>query len=314
VSIDDVIGLPDVKSIYEIPMLLDHAGLGKRVCDKLRLENREANLSEWEKVVSHYQHPKHEIIIAMVGKYTDYKDAYKSLNEALIHAGIQTETRVNIEYVDADLFVENNPAELLKSADAILVPGGFGKRGVEGMIIATKYARENKIPFLGICLGLQITVIEYARHVANMAQANSTEFDINTPFPVIALVNQWVDRSGAVEKRDEKSDLGGTMRLGAQECQVIDNSLVKKCYGKNIISERHRHRYEVNNQLLPQLEKAGLIVSSRSIETNLVETVELPNHPWFVACQFHPEFTSNPRDGHPLFTGFVEAALNKEQR
>ena len=309
VSIDDVIGLPDVKSIYEIPMLLDHAGLGNRVCEKLHLENRETNLHEWEKVVSRYQHPKHEVTIAMVGKYTDFKDSYKSLNEALIHAGIQTDSRVNIEYVDADLFVENNPADLLKSVDAILVPGGFGKRGVEGMIIATQYARENKIPFLGICLGLQITVIEFARHVANMAQANSTEFDSHTPFPVVALVSEWVDRSGSVEKRDEKSDLGGTMRLGAQECQVIDHSLVKKCYGKNIISERHRHRYEVNNKLLPKLEKAGLIVSSRTKENNLVETVELPSHPWFVACQFHPEFTSNPRDGHPLFTGFIEAAL-----
>ncbi len=309
VSIDDVIGLPDVKSIYEIPMLLDHAGLGSRVCEKLRLENRETNLHEWEKVVSRYQHPKHEVTIAMVGKYTDFKDSYKSLNEALIHAGIQTDSRVNIDYVDADLFVENNPAELLKSADAILVPGGFGKRGVEGMIIATKYARENKIPFLGICLGLQITVIEFARHVANMKDANSTEFDAHTAFPVVALVSEWVDRSGSVEKRDEKSELGGTMRLGSQDCQVIDNSLVKKCYGKHIISERHRHRYEVNNKLLPQLEKAGLIVSSRTNENNLVETVEMPNHPWFVACQFHPEFTSNPRDGHPLFTGFVEAAL-----
>lgn len=309
VSIDDVIGLPDVKSIYEIPMLLDHAGLGSRVCEKLRLSNHETNLHEWEKVVARFQHPKHEVTIAMVGKYTDFKDSYKSLNEALIHAGIQTDSRVNIEYVDADLFVENNPADLLKSADAILVPGGFGKRGVEGMIIATKYARENKIPFLGICLGLQITVIEYARHVANMAQANSTEFDANTAWPVVALVSEWIDRSGNVEKRDEKSDLGGTMRLGAQDCQVIENSLVKKCYGKNIISERHRHRYEVNNKLLPQLEKAGLIVSSRTKESNLVETVELPNHPWFVACQFHPEFTSNPRDGHPLFTGFIEAAL-----
>lgn len=309
VSIDDVIGLPDVKSIYEIPMLLDNAGLGQRVCEKLHLKNRASDLSEWEKVVAHYQHPKHEITIAIVGKYTDFKDSYKSLHEALIHAGIQTESRVNIQYLDADLFIENNPAELLKSADGVLVPGGFGKRGVEGMIIAAQYARENNIPFLGICLGLQIAVIEFARHVANMKDANSTEFDAQTSHPVIALVSEWIDRSGKIEKRDEKSDLGGTMRLGAQDCHVLNNTLVKKCYGKSVIAERHRHRYEVNNKLLPQLEKAGLLVSSRTKENNLVETIEIQNHPWFVACQFHPEFTSNPRDGHPLFTGFIEAAL-----
>ncbi len=309
VTLQDVISLPDVKSIYEIPMILDREGLGLRVCEKLRVKNRDTDFHEWEKVLSAYQYPKHEVTIALVGKYTDYADSYKSLNEALIHAGIQTQSRVKINYIDADLFLENNPAELLKSADAILVPGGFGKRGVEGMIIATQFARDNKIPFLGICLGLQIAIIEFARHVAHLEKANSSEFDKDSPFPVVALVSEWLDKTGKVEKRDEKSHLGGTMRLGAQDCFVVENTLVKKCYGKKIISERHRHRYEVNNALLPKLEKAGLIISSRSKENNLVETIEIKDHPWFVASQFHPEFTSNPRDGHPLFTAFIQAAL-----
>ncbi|MCX7126140.1 MAG: CTP synthase (glutamine hydrolyzing), partial [Gammaproteobacteria bacterium] len=309
VSLQDVISLPDASSIYEIPMILDREGLGRRVCEKMQIENKETDLHEWKTVLARHQNPKHDVTIAMVGKYTDFADSYKSLNEALIHAGIQTESRVKINYIDADLFLTENPAELLKSADAVLVPGGFGKRGVEGMIIATRYARENKIPFLGICLGLQIAIIEFARDVVNMKNANSSEFDAATEFPIVALVSEWMDASGNREKRDEKSDLGGTMRLGAQDCHLVDNTLVKKIYGKNIISERHRHRYEVNNKLLSQLEKAGLIVSSYSNENNLVETIELKDHPWFVACQFHPEFTSNPRDGHPLFTGFIEAAL-----
>ncbi len=313
VSLHDVISLPDVKSIYEIPMILDREGLGSRVCEKLHIENRDADFHEWKKVLSRYQHPKHEITIAMVGKYTDYADSYKSLNEALTHAGIQTESRVTINYIDADLFLEKKPAELLQSSNAVLVPGGFGTRGIEGKIIAAQYARENNIPYLGICLGLQIAMIEFARHVAKLKNANSSEFDPKTPYPVIALVNEWKDKTGMIEKRDEKSDLGGTMRLGAQDCVVSKNTLIHKIYGKEIIAERHRHRYEVNNQLLPLLEKAGLIVSSRSKENNLVETIELPNHPWFVACQFHPEFTSNPRDGHVLFTAFVEAALHSHQ-
>ena len=313
VSVEDVISLPDVKSIYEIPMILDREGLGKRVCEKLHMENRKADLHEWETVLAHHQNPQHQVTIAMVGKYTDYADSYKSLNEALIHAGIQTESRVKINYIDADLFLTHNPAELLQSADGVLIPGGFGKRGVEGMIKATQYARENKLPFLGICLGLQITMIEFARNILKMKNANSTEFDASTDFPIVALVSEWLDASGSLEKRDQNSDLGGTMRLGAQNCNVRDNTLIKKLYQKEIISERHRHRYEVNNQLLPQLEKAGLIVSSCSDKTNLVETVELHDHPWFVACQFHPEFTSNPRDGHPLFTGFVKAALTTSQ-
>lgn len=309
VSVQDVISLPDVGSIYEIPLILDREKLGERICEKLHVKNRHTNLSEWENVLERYCHPKHKVSIVMVGKYTDYADSYKSLNEALIHAGIQTETDIEINYIDADLFLTENPAELLKTADAVLVPGGFGKRGIEGMIIATHYARENKIPFLGICLGLQITIIEFARHVLQMKNANSTEFDATTDFPIVALVSEWLDTSGNLEKRDEKSDLGGTMRLGLQDCYVADNTLVKKIYGKNTISERHRHRYEVNNKLLPKLIAAGLIVSSYSGEKHLVETVELKDHPWFVACQFHPEFTSTPRDGHLLFTAFVKAAL-----
>lgn len=310
VSIQDVISLPDVKTIYEIPMILESEGLGSRVCEKLHIKNRDADFSEWEKVVLRHKNPKKTVTIAMVGKYTDFADSYKSLNEALIHAGIQTESQVKITYIDADLLLEKGAAFLLNAVDAILVPGGFGTRGIEGKILAAQYARENNIPYLGICLGLQIAVIEFARNVANMNNANSTEFDLQTPYPVVALVSEWIDQTGIVEKRDENSELGGTMRLGAQECNVVDNTIVKKSYGKTIISERHRHRYEVNNALLPTLIDAGLIVSSYSAKNNLVETIELPNHPWFVACQFHPEFTSNPRDGHPLFTAFMKAAIH----
>ncbi|MDP1574742.1 MAG: CTP synthase [Coxiellaceae bacterium] len=308
VAIADVISLPDVKSIYTIPMLLDSEGLGDRVCEKLRLENQPSNFSEWEFVAERHQHPTHAVNIAMVGKYTDFTDSYKSLNEALIHAGIQTDSRVKIHYIDAETITPDTIVEQLKEADAILVPGGFGVRGVEGKILAAQFARENKVPYLGICLGLQIAVIEYARHVANMPNANSTEFDKETAFPVVAMVNEWTNSAGLTEKRDEKSELGGTMRLGAQTCIAADNTLLQKIYGAKSFEERHRHRYEVNNQLLPTLIEAGLIVSARS-EDSLVETIELKDHPWFVACQFHPEFTSNPRDGHPLFTAFVQAAL-----
>lgn len=299
VALQDVMALPDVESIYSIPMILNHEGLGKRVCEKLHLENRVADLSEWEKVISRISHPKKEVVVTMVGKYTDYADSYKSLNEALMHAGIQTESRVKIHYIDAELLLESNVTALLKGAQAILVPGGFGTRGIEGKIVAARYARENQIPYLGICLGLQIAVIEFARYVAHLKNANSTEFDKNTAFPVVALLHEC----------GITGDFGGTMRLGAQDCIVEKNTLLYKIYGKEKITERHRHRYEVNNRFLPQLEKCGLIVSSRSEKNNLVETIELKNHPWFVACQFHPEFTSNPRDGHPLFTAFVNAAL-----
>lgn len=299
VTLQDVMALPDVESIYAIPMILDREGLGKRVCEKLHLENHVADFSEWEKVVSRVTHPKKEVVVTMVGKYTDYADSYKSLNEALMHAGIQTESRVKIHYIDADALLEAGATELLKNTQAILVPGGFGARGIEGKIVAARFARENKIPYLGICLGLQIAVIEFARHVANLKNANSTEFDHNTEFPVVALLHEC----------GIKSDLGGTMRLGAQDCLVEKNTVLYKIYEKEKITERHRHRYEVNNQFLSQLEKCGLIVSSHSEKNNLVETIELKNHPWFVACQFHPEFTSNPRDGHPLFTAFIRAAL-----
>ena len=305
----DVISLSDARSIYEIPMILDHEGLGKRVCEKLRLDDKEADLTEWKNVVSRYKNPEKQVTIAMVGKYTDFTDSYKSLNEALIHAGIKTNARVNIVYVDAENLVGSDLAAAFKGVDAILVPGGFGSRGVEGKIIAAQYARENNVPYLGICLGMQIAVIEFARHVAKMKDANSTEFNDKTPYPVVALVTEWVDPSGNVETRSENSDLGGTMRLGAQECLLTKSSKAHELYGRDVVAERHRHRYEVNNHILPELEAAGLVVSARSKETNLVEMIELSNHDWFVACQFHPEFTSTPRDGHPLFTGFLQAAL-----
>ncbi|OGT26551.1 MAG: CTP synthase [Gammaproteobacteria bacterium RIFCSPLOWO2_02_FULL_42_14] len=299
VAIEDVISLPDAKSIYEIPMILHFEKLGSRICEKLRIKNRETNLKEWETVLSRYENPSKEVVIAMVGKYTDFADSYKSLNEALIHAGIQTDSRVRIHYVDSEMLLQKGTGEL-KSAHAILVPGGFGSRGVEGKLLAAQFARENNIPYLGICLGLQIAVIEFARHVLQWDDANSTEFNAQTTHPVIALVGEWLDQS---------SGLGGTMRLGAQDCIVEKNTLAYKIYENKIISERHRHRYEVNNNLLPSLEKVGLVVSSYSTENHLVEMIELLNHPWYVACQFHPEFNSTPRDGHPLFTAFVRAAL-----
>jgi len=242
----------------------------------------------------------------MVGKYVELTESYKSLSEALKHAGIQTRTRINIQYLDSE-DIEKNGVETLKGIDAIIVPGGFGKRGVEGKIKAAQFARENKVPYLGICLGLQIALIEFARHKANMKHANSTEFDPNTPYPVIAMVTEWTDKTGKVETRSEHSDKGGTMRLGGQVCTLTRDSLVRKIYGQDKIIERHRHRYEVNNTILEPIEAAGLRVSARS-QDNLVEMIELPDHPWFVGCQFHPEFTSTPRDGHPLFSAFINAA------
>jgi len=301
-----VIASPDMASIYEIPMSLHAQGLDTIVLDKLQLKAPEANLSEWQQVVERQKKPKKEVKIAIVGKYVHHVDAYKSLIEALGHAGINTWTRVSIDYVDAEE-VQANDARL-KGVDAILVLPGFGVRGAEGKINATRFAREQGIPFLGICLGLQIAVIEYARHKAGMKDANSTEFDQKTPYPVIALVSEWMTEQGQRETRSAEVGLGGTMRLGEQKCRLTPGSLAESIYGKSIISERHRHRYEVNNHLLPLLEKAGLKVSGRSIDDNLVEMIELPDHPWFVGCQFHPEFKSTPRDAHPLFVNFVRAA------
>lgn len=303
-----VISLPDADTIYRIPGILHAQGLDDYVLERFGLECDSADLSEWERVVDAKLHPEKDVTIAMVGKYMELLDAYKSLIEALNHAGIQSRTKVNLRYIDSE-DIENQGTGLLEGVDAILVPGGFGLRGVEGKIKTVQYARENKIPYLGICLGMQVAVIEYARNVLGWSDANSTEFDKSSQHPVVGLITEWQDATGAVETRTDASDLGGTMRLGAQECRLEAGSKVAQAYGAEVIEERHRHRYEVNNNLLPQLTQAGLKVSGRSMDGALVEVVEAPNHPWFVACQFHPEFTSTPRDGHPLFSGFVNAAL-----
>ena len=297
----------DMDTIYKVPQSLSEQGLDDIVVDKLGLKCKSANLSEWDKVVSSLEKPRHSIDVAMVGKYMDLTESYKSLSEALIHAGIFTQTKVNIHYFDSEE-IESNGAVCLSEMSAILVPGGFGTRGIEGKIEAVRYARENNVPFLGICLGLQVAVIEYARNKANMGDANSTEFNPKTPYPVIGLITEWEDENGDVQTRDSKSNMGGTMRLGGQECQLIKGSKASNIYGADTITERHRHRYEVNNRLIGKVEEAGLKVSGRSQDGLLVEMVEIPEHPWFVACQFHPEFTSTPRDGHPLFEGFINAA------
>ena len=297
----------DMDTIYKVPQSLSEQGLDDIVVDKLGLKCKSANLSEWDKVVSSLEKPRHSIDVAMVGKYMDLTESYKSLSEALIHAGIFTQTKVNIHYFDSEE-IESNGAVCLSEMSAILVPGGFGTRGIEGKIEAVRYARENNVPFLGICLGLQVAVIEYARNKANMGDANSTEFNPKTPYPVIGLITEWEDENGDVQTRDSKSNMGGTMRLGGQECQLIKGSKASNIYGADTITERHRHRYEVNNRLIGNIEGAGLKVSGRSQDGLLVEMVEIPEHPWFIACQFHPEFTSTPRDGHPLFEGFINAA------
>ena len=303
-----VVPLPDADTIYSIPRLLQSFGLDQIVVELLGLQCREADLSEWDKVVEGKLNPVNSVTISMVGKYMELLDAYKSLIEALTHAGIHTSTKVNINYIDAER-VEKEGVGILKDADAILVPGGFGERGVEGKLMAVQYARENKVPYLGICLGMQSVVIEFARNVLGLKGASSTEFDRNSPHPVIGLITEWITSDGEVEKRDESSDLGGTMRLGAQECRLVNGSKARDIYGADVIVERHRHRYEVNNNYVDQLQKAGLKIGGWSADDTLVEMVEIPDHPWFVACQFHPEFTSTPRDGHPLFTAFVSAAL-----
>jgi CTP synthase len=307
-----VIPLLDVDFVYQIPSELHAQGLDEIVVEMLEIKAKPANLSEWESVVDAYRHPDSDVTIAMVGKYVDLTESYKSLSEALLHAGIQNRTRVNINYIDSEEIEKNGP-DILKEMDGIIVPGGFGQRGVEGKILAARFARENKIPYLGICLGLQIAMIEYARNKANMPGANSTEFDPNTPYPVIALVTEWTSASGKLETRNELSDKGGTMRLGGQICLLAKDSLVEKLYKKEKIIERHRHRYEVNNLLVPSIESAGMKISGRSEQDHLVEMIELPDHPWFIGCQFHPEFTSTPRDGHPLFIGFIRAAKNYQE-
>ncbi|WP_192035404.1 CTP synthase [Halomonas sp. YLGW01] len=307
-----VVPLQDADTIYRIPLMLHEHGLDEIVCDKLRLEAGEAELDEWVRVLDAKLNPLKSVNIAMVGKYMELLDAYKSLNEALIHAGIQNRIKVNIDYIDSE-DIERHGPERLAGKDAILVPGGFGERGVEGKIATARFAREQKIPYLGICLGMQVAVIEFARHVAGWADANSTEFTHDTKHPVVGLITEWLNAEGKIELRDEASDLGGTMRLGGQVCHLKPGSKAREAYGSDEIVERHRHRFEVNNQFIGDLEKAGLVISGKSVDESLVEMVELPDHPWFVACQFHPEFTSTPRDGHPLFSGFVQAALEQKQ-
>lgn len=308
-----VVSLKDVSSIYQIPALLKSQGLDDFICNRFHLTCPEADLSEWEQVLYQQANPTGEVTIGMVGKYTELPDAYKSVNEALKHAGLKNRLSVNIKYIDSQ-DVETKGVDILKGLDGILVPGGFGYRGVEGKILTAKYARENNIPYLGICLGMQVALIEFARHVAGMTQANSSEFDRTCPQPVVGLITEWQNAEGNTEVRSDESDLGGTMRLGAQKCHLIEGSLARQLYGAETIEERHRHRYEVNNVLLPQIEKAGLKVTGLSADKKLVEIIEVPNHPWFVACQFHPEFTSTPRDGHPLFEGFVKAAKTNQKK
>ncbi|MEX0900498.1 MAG: CTP synthase [Gammaproteobacteria bacterium] len=298
----------DADDIYRIPLLLHAQKLDDIVLEKLRLDLPPADLSDWQRVVDAKRNPDGAVDIAMVGKYVDLVDAYKSLNEALIHAGIHNRTRVNIHYFDSEQ-IERDGADVLAKMDAILVPGGFGERGIEGKIAAARHARENRVPYLGICLGMQVAVIEYARHVAGLEGAHSTEFERDTPHPVIALITEWRDAKGVVERRDEDSDKGGTMRLGAQKCLLRTGSLAARVYGADSVCERHRHRYEFNNHYLKPLADKGLVFSGTSEDGELMEMIELKDHPWFLGCQFHPEFTSSPRDGHPLFTGFVRAAV-----
>jgi CTP synthase len=302
-----VISAIDVDSIYRIPLLYHDQGLDQLVVEKLKLDVPEANLSEWQAVVDAQNNPNGEISIAMVGKYTDLTESYKSLSESLIHAGIQTHTKVKIVYVDSE-DIEKGDFKALENKHAILVPGGFGERGVEGKIKTVTYARENKIPYLGICLGMQVAVIEYARNIAKLDKAHSTEFDPKTPNPVIALITEWQKEDGTIETRNEETRKGGTMRLGGQPCKLTKGSLIREIYDKEVIVERHRHRYEFNNQYREPLENSGLKFTGISIDDNLVEVIEINDHPWFMACQFHPEFTSTPRDGHPLFSQFVNAA------
>ncbi len=306
-----VISVWDVDSIYKIPGMLHQQMLDEIICHKLGVLARPADLSSWDKLVFALENPQHELTVAMVGKYVGLTESYKSLIEALTHAGIHTRSKVNIKYIEAET-IDRDGTGILADVDAVLVPGGFGKRGVEGKIKAIQFARENGVPYLGICLGMQLAVIEYARNICGLSGANSTEFDPDTPHPVIALITEWQDRDGKVEHRTEKSNMGGTMRLGAQPARLEPGSLSRKIYGTDVINERHRHRYEVNNQYIDRLKEKGLRVSGLTQAEELCEMVELPGHPWFIGCQFHPEFTSSPRASHPLFKAFVEAALTRQ--
>jgi len=311
VPVEAVISVWDVDSIYKIPSMLHHQMLDEIVCHRLDILARPADLSPWDRLVNALEHPQHHVTVALVGKYVDLTESYKSLSEALIHAGIHTRSKVQIRYIDSES-IESEGVGALKGADAILVPGGFGKRGIEGKIRAIQYAREQRLPYLGICLGMQLAVIEFARHKAGLEGANSTEFDPDTPHPVVALITEWQNADGKIERRDERSNLGGTMRLGAQPADVVPGTLVQRIYKSDVVNERHRHRYEVNNHYLPRLEAVGLKVAARTKAESLCEMIELPDHPWFVGCQFHPEFTSTPRGGHPLFKSFIEAALTRQ--
>ena len=315
VNRDSVISMPDVDSIYKIPIELNHQQVDEIILEKLKFKSlKKANLNDWKKVIKEDLEPKDSVKVSMVGKYTELADAYKSLNEALKHGGVKNNLKVDIDYVDSEKLNAKNVHSKLKNSDAVLVPGGFGERGIEGMICAVNYARTKSIPYLGICLGMQIAVIEFARNVVKMKSANSTEFNDKTKFPVVGLINEWLDLEGSVERRDSSSDLGGTMRLGAQECSLEKNSLTRDLYKKSKIKERHRHRYEVNNNLIDALTTKGLSVVGKSADKMLVEVIEIKNHPWFVGCQFHPEFTSDPRKGHPLFSGFIKAAKKNKNK
>ena len=304
-----VISMHDVSTVYSIPLLLHKQKVDEIIISKLKIKSKKPNLNDWKRVVSAKVNPIHEINIAFVGKYTELKDSYKSINEALEHAGIKNKAKVNIVFVEAENITAKNVKKVLSFSDAILIPGGFGERGVEGMIYACKYARTNKVPYLGICLGMQIAIIEFARNVLKLKKANSTEFNLKTPHPVIALITEWSDISGKKEKRNSNSDLGGTMRLGGQICKLTKSSSAFKMYKQDEITERHRHRYEVNPAYKDRMIEAGLKVAGTSVDGKLVEMIEIPSHNWFLACQFHPEFTSNPRDGHPIFNSFIKNAL-----
>lgn len=312
VELPAVVTLMDTATIYSAPLLLHATGLDEIIVKRFGLQCKPADLSEWQNVVDAVLKPEREVTVAMVGKYMELLDAYKSLIEAMKHAGIQTRTRVKIRYIDSGS-IETDGTGALEGVDGIIVPGGFGERGINGMIITANYARTHKIPYLGICLGLHIAVIEFARNVLGLSQAHSTEFDRQSPDPVIAMITEWTRPDGSIELRNENSDKGGTMRLGGQQCRLLDNSVVKDCYKKDVIVERHRHRYEVNNNYVKRLEEKGMRFTGISMDGSLMEVVEVPEHPWYLSCQFHPEFTSTPRGGHPLFTGFVKAAIKQNQ-